>query len=427
MTQHDRLLPIPLPRPALRGAVAFRRAAAATVLGAALVACPPLTGPAAARIAPAGAAQGPGGDQASPVRLTLPGPTGPFRVGTVSLHLVDRSRPDPWVPGKQSRELMVQLWYPARTTAAHPRAPWLSPKIAEAVLAAVPAGTVTLPVTHGRVGAPLHRGPRPWPVVLYSHGFATERASGTALVQDLASHGYVVAAVDHTYDAAAVEFPGGRVETHAASTPPPDFDKPDDPVAVKAVAARLADTRYVLDRLAALNRGHHVPVPGGLRGALDLSRAGMFGHSLGGATAAAAMHADPRVKAGANLDGSVFGPVLRDGLNRPFLQVGSSEHRRDNDPSWAALWPRLRDWRLELRLDGSGHNSFTDMQVLLRQHPLGTPAAQIDEMIGTIDGPRSMVIQRRYLRAFFDRHLRGRPAPLLDGPSPRWPEMRFIP
>ncbi|MBB2915331.1 putative dienelactone hydrolase [Streptosporangium becharense] len=444
MTMSDHLYAVLRPRPAerepgpiRRGAAMLRRAVPAAVLGLALTAAPALAGTGDARPTAAGTTptEGTGtgagltAGQAAPVRLTLPEPTGPLRIGTVSLHLVDRSRPDPWVPAKTSRELMVQLWYPAEKTTAHPRAPWLSPKVAQAVLSGLPAGTVRLPVTHGRVGAPVDRRRGPRPVVLFSHGFAADRASGTALAEDLASHGYVVATVDHTHDAAAVEFPGGRLETHAVS-PPPDFDKPDDPVATKAVAVRTADTRFVMDQLTALNRGHAVDAgrgspPSGLRGMLDLSRVGMFGHSLGGATAAATMHADPRIKAGANLDGAMFGPVLRAGLDRPFLLVGSSEHGRDNDPGWAALWSRLRGWRLELRLDGAGHSSFTDLQVLLRQHPLGLPPEQVNEMIGKIDGPRSVLVQRVYLRAFFDRHLLGRPGRLLDGPSKRWPEMRF--
>lgn len=325
---------------------------------------------------------------------------------------------------------MIQLWYPAQKVAGHPRAPWLSPGVAKIALGGVPAGAVQLPVTHGHVGAPVQRGKKPRPVVLFSHGLGADRASSTALVEDLASHGYVVATIDHTYDAAAVEFPDGRVETHAM--PPPASDAPDDPVFTKAAAVRQTDTRFVMDRLTALTDGRGIdaerrPPPKGLRGALDLSRIGMSGHSLGGATAASTMQADRRIKAGIDMDGALFGPVLRAGLDRPFLLIGTPEHSRDNDPGWKAVWSRLRGWKLELRLDGAAHGSFTDLQVLLRQHSLGMPPERVTEIIGRIDGPRSVLIQRVFTRAFFDRHLRGRPSPLLDGPSKRWPEMRFAP
>ena len=81
-------------------------------------------------------------------RLILPPPTGPHPVGLTAVHLVDETRRDPRRPDRH-RELMVTFTYPARATAAHPAAPWLSPGVApylEARLAqpdvGVPAGTV---------------------------------------------------------------------------------------------------------------------------------------------------------------------------------------------------------------------------------------------------------------------------------------------
>ncbi|HYN96138.1 MAG TPA: hydrolase, partial [Pilimelia sp.] len=231
-----------------------------------------------------------------------------------------------------------------------------------------------------------------------------------------------------TYDAPFVEFPGGRVEDRAL----PEPAGPDDEARLiaKALAVRVADTRFTLDRLAALNRGRNPddgrrPLPRGLVGALDLDRVGMFGHSLGGATAAAAMHADRRVDAGVNLDGTVSGPVVTAGLDRPFLLVGSQGHDGEEDESWAALWARLRGPRHWLQLAGSGHMSFTDYQVLLPQ--AGLPPAELEPMLGTIDGQRSVAVQRAYVQAFFDRYLRHGGGRLLAAPSPRYPEMRFLP
>jgi predicted dienelactone hydrolase len=122
-------------------------------------------------------------------------------------------------------------------------------------------------------------------------------------VEELASQGYIVVTIDHTHDAGDVEFPGGRVETLFL---PGEIT---DSVTAQALAVREADSRFVLDQLAAINAGRNpdvdkLPLPRGLRGALDLSRTGMFGHSLGGATAAATMHDDPRVKAGIDMYGS---------------------------------------------------------------------------------------------------------------------------
>jgi predicted dienelactone hydrolase len=363
------------------------------------------------------------------LRPTLPPPTGNHRIGVVPLHLVDRSRPDPWVSSQPVRELMVSLWYPARRTHAQPVYPWLGPGAWERFGQDndVPPGSVLVPLTHARVNAPVdrHRGGRP--LVLYSPGFGGNRDSSTVLVEQLVSRGYVVATIDHTHDASQVEFPDGRVEVSAVPPITPE-------VVEKAVAVRVADTRFVLNRLVALNAGRNPDaeqrlLPAGLRGALNLSRIGMFGHSLGGATAAQAMYEDPRIKAGVNLDGTMVGAVVDAGLDRPFMLVASQNHGRDTDPSWARFWANLRGWRLNLQLTGAGHNSFTDLQVLIPQlvGVLQLPPELVQLLIGTVDPHRSVLIQRAYLTAFFNLHLLHRDGRLLTRPSPRFPEMQFVP
>ena len=58
---------------------------------------------------------------------------------------------------------------------------------------------------------------------------------------------------------------------------------------------------------------------------------------------------------------------------------------------------------------------------------LSFPPDTVQQFIGTIDPDRSITNQRAYLTAFFDMHLRHRGGHLLDRPSPRFPEMQFIP
>lgn len=357
-------------------------------------------------------------------QLVLPHPTGGERIGTVSLHLVDRSRSDPWVPTERAREIMIQVWYPAREVRHYPRAPWVSPVLAERINP--PGSQLVLPVTHGHVAAPVDSGRHA--VVLYSPGFGIERTASTAVVEELASHGYVVVTIDHTHDAQIVEFPGGRTATQAIPAPTDPADE--ERIIAKALEVRVADIRFTLDRLVDLNRGHNPdeerrPLPRGLAGALDLSRVGMIGHSLGGAATAETMYEDPRVKVGINLDGTVSGPVVAAGLDRPFLLMGSQGHGEDDDQSWPSLWAHLRGPRHWLQLDGSGHMSFTDYQVLLPQ--AGLPPEDLVPAFGTIDGERAVAVQRAYIRAFFDRYLCHGSGTLLAGPSRRYPEMRFLP
>ncbi|MWK38159.1 hypothetical protein GEV43_31665 [Actinomadura sp. J1-007] len=370
------------------------------------------------------------------VRLALPEPTGPRRVGTTSLHLIDRSRRDPWT-SPAPRELMVSLWYPARGAAGHPRAPWFPPAASELYEQQTSQGLrtpldgVDFPVTHGHEGAPVAVRPGGHPVVLYSPGYGAERELNTALVEDLASRGYVVVTIDHTHESGIVEFPGGRVER--GRTPP----KPSPRDYARALRVRVDDARFVLDELAALDSGRnpdaeHRGLPRGVRGSLDLSKVGMFGHSFGGATAAQAMARDRRIRAGIDLDGSVDGPVQYTGLGRPFMLMANATHGRGNDPSWARFWRHLRGWRLQLRLRDSGHQTYTDVAPLVRQLENALPlppdvVAEMTERIGTIDPGTAVAAQRAYIGSFFDLHLRRHDDRLLSGPSPRHPEIEFVP
>ncbi|MEV4641821.1 hydrolase [Actinoplanes sp. NPDC049548] len=359
--------------------------------------------------------------RAAPLQLTLPGPTGPHPLGTVAWHLVDRSRADPWQPSRP-RELMVQLWYPAHRTHDHPVAPWMSPAAVPFFEReqGIPAGALLLPATHAHAAAPVDRGRRGRPVVLYSPGLRSDRSLGTVLIEELASRGYVVVAIDHTYDADLVEFPGGRVETFAVAG---DID---DALIAKALAVRTADTRFVLDQLTALNAGRR-RLPVTFAGACDLSRIGMVGHSLGGATAAAAIRADRRLRAGADLDGSLL-PPLTAGTDRPFLLFGSDPGPGPNDPSWDRFWATQYGWKRELALTGSTHISFTDLETLMPQAApaLGLTPDRLTQAIGSLDPHRAIRAQRAYLRAFFDLHLRGLDHHLLDRPSPHCPQVRFL-
>jgi dienelactone hydrolase len=368
-------------------------------------------------------------------RLVLPAPSGPYAVGTVALRLVDHARPDPWVAGQPYRELMVSAFYPARDAGAYPVAPQMSPAAAKHFDESlgtpvhqgwgIPAGKVDwgATLTHAHADAPVRAGRHP--VVLYSPGLGDPRTLGTTLAEDLASRGYVVVTIDHTYDASEVEFPGGRVEPFKV---PVDGDILS--TLKKLVSVREADTRFVLDRLPAL--------PDGLGAALDLGRIGMFGQSAGGFTALQTMHDDLRVLAAVDLDGTLgfdqddggpgLSPLAEDGLKRPFLLMGSQASDHHTVRSWEALWTNSSGPRLDLHLRGSKHHTYTDMESLVPQltTKIGLSAEAAYEDVGWIDPARAVTAQRAYLAAFFDRHLRGRDGALLDGPSPRHPEVSFV-
>ncbi|MEU9112174.1 hydrolase [Streptomyces sp. NPDC048483] len=382
--------------------------------------------------------------------MTLPAPTGRHRVGTVSLHLVDRQHRDPWAAGQQHRELMVSVRYPARADAGrYPRAPQMLPGEAagfdrlNSFSEYVPKGKVAWGATrtHAHEGAPVapHRGRR-LPVVLYSPGAGDPRSLGSTLCDELASRGYVVVTIDHTYEAPAVQFPDGRV---ARSVMPQEIARARKAGRMtqllrKVAGVRVADTRFVLDELARSGPGS--VLPGALRRAVDLDAVGMFGQSAGGFTAAQAMHDDRRIRAAANMDG-VMGYTQRDddpshpstvgtdGVDRPLLLMGKEGDTHHRVASWGAVWAHSTGWHRDLTLGGSQHASYTDAEALIPQvaRKLGLPRADVAKMIGTVRPGRAVVAQRADVSAFFDRWLRGQGSGLLDGPSSRCPEVRFVP
>ncbi|MFG3690961.1 alpha/beta hydrolase family protein [Micromonospora sp. NPDC047740] len=365
--------------------------------------------------APAQAAPG-------PARLTLPPPTGPHRVGTVSLHLVDTSRPDPVAGPGHHRELMANVWYPAtRDVRRHPVAPWMPAATMRALLvsAGFDADAAAAPLTAGHEGAPALRIPGRLPVIVFSHGNDGHRSEATIVVQELASHGYVVVTVDHTYDAFS-EFADGRltVPVDGLSFTPWDH---------------AHDIRFVLDRIEDLAAGRnpdveHRPLPADLGAALDLRRIGMFGWSKGATATALVMNEDRRVRAGLGFDGPMQSvPPITD-LDRPFMLM-TAEFTRAAEPSVAQFWSHLRGWRLNVHADGALHAAYCDHQWLVPQLAtiIGISDEDLASWVGTLDPARAVRIQQAYPLAFFDLHLRHQRQRLLEGPNPAFPEVRFIP
>src|SRR5262245_2070971 len=152
----------------------------------------------AGRVMPAAAAHA---EPDATLRLSLPAPTGPYRVGTTSLHLIDDSRTDPLAPTPRARELMVRLWYPAAQS-DQPAAEYLMPGVASVSVDFLRAVTgADLPTdllsfaTHSLQDAPAMPGVRR-PVVLFSPGLGFSAGLNTALHEELASRGYVVAGIE---------------------------------------------------------------------------------------------------------------------------------------------------------------------------------------------------------------------------------------
>ncbi|MCQ8768376.1 alpha/beta hydrolase family protein [Streptomyces telluris] len=377
-------------------------------------------------------------DAAAGITLRLPAPTGPYRTGVTTLYLVDRSRPDPWEPGIPVREVMATVFYPARTVHGFPAARQMSAGAAESfglygrrIHPELPEAGAdwSATTTHSHTGAPAQASRRR-PVLLYSPGGGDPRTMGTTLAGELASHGYVVVTLDHPGDAGEVEFPctmAGREKVRPTVLRDDPRKHPD--LFRAMIDTRIADARFVLDRLADLAAGRNPdaagrPLPEDLGRALDLRRVGVYGHSAGGTTAAGTMYEDRRVGAAVNLEGYLdrapeapgrpgeLYPVARHGSDRPLLLLGTDGFpgRKELEPSWRAVLARSAGRAHRRRLDGAAHGVFTDYAALapqLQAAGLMTAAARAS-LTGPADPARSVPAVRHHVLSFFARHLPAR-------------------
>ncbi|MFI7635559.1 alpha/beta hydrolase family protein [Nonomuraea sp. NPDC049400] len=340
---------------------------------------------------------------------TLPTPTGAHPVGTTALYLKDASRPDPWNLDVEARELKVTLWYPTRQRDGQ-RAPYMTPKESELAMrrygiAGVPDDTLSKTRTNAIKDA--EPTGRKLPLVVLSPGFTNPMSTLTSLAEDLASRGYVVAGIDHTYESYATTLADGRVAECLAC------DSDTDPgFGTGVVQGRAADVSFVLDRLPSKWDGS---------GLIDRSRIAMVGQSIGGASAVAAMVKDPRIRAGIDMDGSTYARIPKSGFSRPFMFLGSAQHvPGGRDTSWDRDWKLLTGWKRWLVLSGAEHQSFTDGPLLAGALGIRTPA-------GVLPAARGAELTRTYVAAFLDQHLKSQRQPLLDKPSSRYSEVKFCP
>ncbi|MFF3698976.1 alpha/beta hydrolase family protein [Streptomyces sp. NPDC002221] len=350
----------------------------------------------------------------SSVHAELPRPTGPYSAGRQDLELLDRDRHDPWVPSAGPRRLMMSLYYPAQPHTGS-SAPYMAPEAARLLLdTKLPGNTIPDDALTGiRTWAATDARPAPgrYPLVLLSPGFTLPRTTLTGLAEDLTSRGYVVALIDHTYENTGTTFPDGHTLPCVMCgrlRSPQDWADLD--------LSRARDVSFVVDRLTARTRPAWR-----YSGMIDAARIGMAGHSAGGAAAVPALLSDDRIRAGVDLDGTLDVPVPAAGIgSTPFLLMGHPLPDGAEDPSWTTSWPRLDGWKRWLTVAGTNHASFTDLPLLLDS--LGLP----DEG-RTVTAERALQITRDYTAAFFDQEVKSLNRPILNGPTPRNPEVAFHP
>ena len=335
--------------------------------------------------------------------VTAPSPTGPNRVGTRLMDLVDSTRSDPYLANGTKRELLIRFWYPAVLTESCRAADYTAPQVWKYFSQLL--GT-SLPQikTNSCLDAPATAGPHP--VVVFTHGYTGTFTDYTFLFEDLASRGYVVASVDHTYEATAVAFPDGRLVKSVLGSHLGRKVRTDKEAVSFAVSVRLSDLKFVMNELEDLNGA----IQGPFAGKMDLTSVAVAGHSLGGLTALLAVNEEPRFHSAVVLDG-VFPDSSFTGTEKPVFVLDAGRELWGDDER--QLWTQLRGAKFVLNLRGAEHVTPSDA-IWLAKGAIKT---------GTMGPEKTVTAIRSYIATFLDAHLRGKPlGVLLTRPSLEYPD-----
>ena len=375
---------------------------------------------------------------AQPPPFELPRPTGSIAVGTTRWVVVDSSREETFAPGRK-REVEVIAWYP-RSGAPGATAPYLRDGLEEVLSFARAAklgdaynglGAVT---THATLDAPPATTPRLLPTIVFSHGYTGLPSSHTALMEDLASHGWAVLHVIHPYEATGAMLSDGTVvtytdENNALRSGINDVfnewaaeggtmekvvaagDATEKERLLRGYLSTLKHTeavvkRWVADVKVVLDARPSSAPARMLFARLDTTRIGVAGHSMGGVMAGQFCVEDRRCVAALNLDGiPQYGTMIDATFPAPFLMVYSGRPGRAGASD--IIYRRAASKYYRVDVEGTLHLDFSDMNFW------GGPIAK--RAFGPIGAVKAADVTRQIVREFFAQELLGRASALLSG------------
>ena len=373
----------------------------------------------------------------------LPAPTGKFPIGTTRWVVTDASRDEIFAPGKK-HDIEVIAWYPRANVgrvAGTISAPYIRDSMEEVLSFARLAKlgdafqALEFVQTHATIDAEPAQSPARFPVIVFQAGYTGLPSSHTALMEDLASHGWAVLNLIHPYEVTGATLADGTFvtftdEKNALRSGITDvFNEwgPEGGTMEKIVAAAddaekeklmrgylgaLKNTdqvvkRWTLDAKYALDHLPKTGAPGRIASKLDLSRLGFAGHSMGGVAGAQFCVEDRRCKAALNLDGiPQYGTMIDTKMPAPFLMVYSGRAGRAGASDIIYKRSASKYYRVDVK--DTMHLDFTDMNFW------GGPLRERGAY-GKIDPARAALITRTIVREFFAQEILKQPSAFISG------------
>lgn len=358
----------------------------------------------------------------------LPKPSGVFPIGRRLFYWTDESRAENITDdANDKRILFVQVWYPAKKS--NGKAAEYLPNLDELRGKDENIEILQNIKTHTAQDAKIADSKTKFPVIIFSPGLGSNPFFYAAIIENLVSRGYVVAAIHHPYDTDAFKFSDGQIIRF-------NTEKWDRKISESwTQQQRIAfmderrfgwaqDITFVLNQLQKLEKSFVKR--------LDFENLGVFGHSFGGQATTIACASDARFKACANLDGMAQGRAVLPNekgeyLKQPFMFFNKSDVVTDTElkimnltraeylererkrllerwkPSFKNRLAELESGAYYVLYPGVKHSSFSDSLLTNQNDSLFAERFLIAKNIN------------QYITAFFDKFLRQKSGTLLDG------------
>ncbi len=343
----------------------------------------------------------------------LPIPSGEYTIGAVTFELTDDTRNETFTTDPDDhRRILIKAWYPSDDIDGYRMAPYVDApgQFLTGVersfgFPALVVSHIPLTKTHSYLNAPLSQAETSFPILIFSHGYGGIIMQDTVLMEELASNGYIVFSISHSYEAAVTSFPDGSVIYEATSEMYADIGN--------SLMIWANDTTFLVDQLEIANNPN---IPSLLWDGMDLTTIGVFGHSFGGTTAEHVILEDARFDAGISFDSPHGGSSLTKNMTKPFMLMFGPDY--GNPELNDTIFNRAEGLCYGLFVNGTRHYNFADVTIW-------SPVLRSFGLLGSINGYRMLEILKTYVLEFFNENIKGITSPLPHGLTSDFPEVMF--
>lgn len=335
-------------------------------------------------------------------------PNGQYKIGTLTFDAIDKNREAIYSSGRyENRRLRIQVWYPSDNTKGYERSSWIQEGkiVAEAVsrMMELPdflLSHAALIKSNSYKDAEVSKKKDKYPVIILSHGVTGFRCLHADVAEMLASNGYIVASINHTYGAAITVFEDGEVAMLNREALPWGIKQEDFlEYAHTLIDTYAGDIQFTMDKLEELNEGRMSKI---LKNRIDTTRMGVLGHSTGGGAAVMTGLRDNRTKAIMGFDPwmePLKDEEIQSGLDIPALYLRSEQWETVTDnTNLFSILSSSRNYGELYQINGSKHLDFTMIYMF------STLSKNLG-FSGEINGWKGASIQQDFVLNFFNKYL----------------------